>query len=124
MIVIVIAVVVAVSHSTAPGSGTKSHPAVADISVTSCTVDATLKEPMARGTIFNQSSGTSNYRFTISFLNPAGTVVAQGSGFEDHIASQQAAVFSVTGDKQVSGFVTCKVGKVTRFASSLGGPTS
>ena len=117
LIGIIIAVVVVPSHSTTPGSGTKTHPAAADISLTSCGVDPTLKYPAGRGTIFNHSSGTSNYTFTISFLNPAGTVVALVSGSEDHIASHQAAVFSVTGDNQVSGSVTCKVANVTRFAS-------
>ena len=124
MIVIIIAVVVAASHSTPPGSGTKTHPAAADISVTACAVDPKLRDPVARGTIFNHSSGTSNYMFTISFLNTAGTVVAQGTGLEDYLAPYQAAVFSVTGDNQASGSVTWKVANVIRFASSPGGVNS
>jgi hypothetical protein len=120
LIGIIVAVVIVASHTTTPGSGTKAHPAVADISITSCAAPPTLKYPVAGGTILNHSSGTSDYSFTISFLNPAGTVVAQGSGSEDRIAPHQTAVFSVTGDNQVSRSVTCKVANVTRFASFPG----
>jgi hypothetical protein len=116
-VIIIIIGAVAGSNSSTPGSGTKSHPATADISITSCAVDPTLHIPMAKGTITNHSSQTSDYTFTISFLNPAETVVSQGAGVENNIASHQMATFSVDGDTQVSGPLACKVVNVTRFAS-------
>jgi hypothetical protein len=122
MIVIIIAVAVAASHSRAPGSGTTTHPAAADVAVTSCALDPTLNLPVAGGTIVNHSSGTSDYNFTISFFNSAGTVVARGRGLEDHVAPHQAAAFSVIGNNHVSAPLTCKVVDVTRFASIAGLP--
>jgi hypothetical protein len=116
--VIIIAVVtIAATNSGTPGGGTKSHPAAADLTINSCGVDPTLKIPVARGTVLNHSSGTSDYTFTISFLNRAGTVVAQGGGIENNIAPEQTATFSVNGDAHASGPATCKVVEVTRFAS-------
>ena len=122
MIVIIITVAVAASHSRAPGSGTTTHPAAADVAVTSCALDPMLNLPVADGTIVNHSSGTSDYNFSISFFNPAGTVVAKGRGFEGHIAPHHAAAFSVIGNNHVSARLTCKVVNVTRFASMAGLP--
>ena len=116
-VVIIIVVATAASNSSTPGSGTKNHPAAADLTINSCSVDPTLKIPVAKGTVLNHSSGTSDYTFTISFLNTTGTVVAQGGGIENNIAPGQTATFSVNGDAQTSGPVTCKLVEVTRFAS-------
>lgn len=119
LIIIIIIVVVASSSSskTKPGAGTSSHPAANDVAITSCTVDPTLHMPMAKGTVVNHSSGASNYTFTISFLNPSGTVVAQGAGAENNIAAHQTATWTASGDQQTSGPVTCKIVDVTRYAS-------
>jgi hypothetical protein len=117
LVVVIVIIAVGASGSSKPGSGTSSHPAADDISVSRCKVDS-LKIPQATGMIDNHSSGTSDYTFTVSFLNAAGTVVAQGGGLENDIASHQQATWSVTGDAEVSVAVTCKVVDVTRFASS------
>jgi hypothetical protein len=116
-IIIIIVVAVAASHSTLPGRGTETHPASADISISSCTVDPTSKVPTATGTIFNHSSGTSDYSFTISFLNTTGTAVSQAGGFKSNIAPHEATTFIVRGEAQVSGSVTCKVADITRLAA-------
>jgi hypothetical protein len=118
VVILIVVIAIAASKSSTPGTGTPSHPAAADISIGSCSVDASLGIPTARGTIINHSSATSDYTFTVSFLNSAGTVVAQGGGIENDIAAHQSASFSVEGDQQVSGPVTCKVVDVSRFASS------
>jgi hypothetical protein len=117
LIVIIAAIVAASKVKTTPGSGTLRHPAAADVSVTSCGVDPTLKYPLAKGTVLNHSSGKSNYTFTISFLNRVGVVVGQGIGAEGDIAAGQTATFTTYGDSAVSGPVTCKIVNVTRFAS-------
>lgn len=117
VVIIIIIVVVAASSSSKPGSGTSSHPAAADVTVTSCSVEPTLNIPQAKGTIVNHSSGTSNYTFTVSFLNSAGTVVAQGVGAENNIAAHQTAAFTSVGDNQATGPVTCKLADVNRYAS-------
>jgi hypothetical protein len=116
-IIIIVVVAIAAAHSTSPGGGTKSHPAAADILINSCTVDPILKIPVAKGTIVNHSSGISDYTFTISFVNTAGKMVAQGAGIENNVASHQTAAFSVNGDAQTTGPVSCRVGEITRFAS-------
>ena len=120
LLVVIIVIVAAVAASSGsgskPGSGTSSHPAANDVSVSSCAVDS-VGIPNAKGTIVNHSSGTSNYTFTISFLNSAGTVVAQGAGAESNIAPGQTVDFTAVGDNQASGALTCKVVDVSRFAS-------
>jgi hypothetical protein len=122
LFVIIIAVAVAASRSSTAGSATTAHPAAADIVVTSCALDSTLNLPVAGGKIVNYSSGTSDYILRISFFNSAGTVVAQGTGFEDHVAPRQATAFSVIGNNHASPPLTCKVVDVTRFASIAGLP--
>ena len=117
LVIIIIVVAVAASSSSKPGGGTTAHPASADVSISSCGSDPTLGIPQAKGTILNHSSGKSNYTFTVSFLNAAGTVVAQGGGIENDIAAGQSATFTVTGDSQAKGQITCKIVDVTRFAA-------
>jgi hypothetical protein len=113
--VVVVAVVVAVV-AISPGSGTKTHPAAADISIISCSVRPTLV-PQATGTIVNHSSGTSDYSFTVSFLNKLGEVAAKGSGGKNHVAPQQAVAWTVLGDTTNDGPLTCQLAGVSRFAS-------
>jgi hypothetical protein len=98
------------------GGGTKTHPAAADVSISSCSVGPHLL-PQAAGTIANHSARTSDYSFTVSFLNQRGEVVAQGSGVKNHIPSDHAAAWAVTGDVPNDGPLTCKLAGVARFAS-------
>jgi hypothetical protein len=113
-VVIIVAVVVV----TKPGSGTKTHPAVADVSISSCQATGpTLKYPQATGTIVNHSSGTSDYSFAVSFLNTRGEVAAHGSGSKNHVAPQQTAAWTVMGDTPNDGPLTCRLEGVSRFAS-------
>jgi hypothetical protein len=116
VVVVVVAVAVLVTSSTTPGGGTKTHPASADVSIKTCSVGPRLF-PQSTGTIVNHSSGTSDYSFTISFLNQRGEVVGQGSGVKNHIASQQAAAWAVTGEVPNDGPLTCTLAGITRFAS-------
>jgi hypothetical protein len=118
VVVVVAVVVVAVVVVTKPGSGTKTHPAVADVSITSCqAAGPTLKLPRATGTIVNHSSGTSDYSFAVSFLNTRGEVAAHGSGGKNHVGPQQTAAWTVMGDTSNDGPLTCRLEAVSRFAS-------
>ncbi len=116
VVVLAIVVVVVATSSTLPGGGTTTHPAAADVSISSCSVGAHLI-PQATGTIVNHSSGTSDYSFTVSFLNQRGDVVAQGSGGKNHIASEQAAAWAVMGEIPNDGPLTCRLDGVSRLAS-------
>jgi hypothetical protein len=117
VIVVAVVVIVVVVVATKPGSGTKTHPAVADVSISSCTIGPTLNLPQATGTIVNHSSGTSDYSFRVSFLNKRGEVAASGSGSKNHVAPQQTAAWTVMGDTPNDGPLTCRLENVSRFAS-------
>jgi hypothetical protein len=116
VVAVAIVVVVVSTSSTLPGGGTKAHPAAEDVSIKSCLVGPHLL-PQATGTIVNHSSGTSDYSFTVSFLNQRGDVVGKGSGVKNHVPSQQAAAWAVTGEVPNDGPLTCSLDGVTRFAS-------
>jgi hypothetical protein len=87
------------------------------VSITTCTVGATLSIPQATGKIVNHSSDASDYSFTVSFLNQRGEVVAKGSGGKNRIAAQQTAAWTVMGDTPNDGPLTCRLDGVSRFAS-------
>ena len=116
VVAIAIVVVVVATSSSLPGGGTKTHPAAEDVSIKSCVVGPHLL-PQATGTIVNHSLGTSDYSFTVSFLNQRGDVVGKGSGVKNHVASRQAAAWAVTGEVPNDGPLTCNLDGVTRFAS-------
>jgi hypothetical protein len=116
VVIVVIAAIVATSSSV-PGSGTKTHPATADVAISTCAVGPTLNLPQATGKIVNHSSGTSDYSFKVSFLNKLGEVAAQGSGTKNHVAPQQTVAWNVMGDTPNDGPLTCKLESVSRFAS-------
>jgi hypothetical protein len=115
IVVVVIAIVAIIA--TSPGTGSKTHPAAADVSISSCSVGPTLNLPQATGKIVNHSSGTSDYSFTVSFLNKRGEVAAHGSGVKNHVPPQQTAVWTVMGDTPNDGPLTCQLEGVSRFAS-------
>jgi hypothetical protein len=117
VLIVVATIIISNALETTPGSGTKTHPAAADVSLSSCGVDPTLHVPEATGTVLNHSSGKSNYTFNISFLNPTGTVAGQKAVVENGIERGQTANFTVYGESLVSGPVTCKINGVTRFAA-------
>jgi hypothetical protein len=115
--IIVVVVAILATSSTSPGSGTKTHPAAADVSITTCSVGPTLNLPRATGAIVNHSSRYSDYSFTVSFLNKRGEEVAKGSGGKNHIAAQQTVTWAVMGDTPNDGPLTCKLVGVSRLAS-------
>jgi hypothetical protein len=100
----------------APGQGSTSHPATADVAMTACSTDTTLNLPTASLTITNHSSQPSNYIVDVNFTS-GGTIVAQGIAVENDVAAGQQAHTDATGDMQVTGAVTCQVASVTRVAA-------
>lgn len=115
-ILIAVIVIAALASSSKPGAGTSSHPAAADVTVTSCTVDA-IGIPHTAGAIINHSSGLSDYTFTVSFLNKAGVQVAEGTSLEDNIAAHLTAAWTATGDNRATAPLTCWIVNVNRFAT-------
>lgn len=116
VLLVIVAIIAAVSSANKPGAGSRSHPASADVTVKTCTVDPTLGLPQATGLIVNHSTGRSDYTFTVQFLK-GGVQVAQGTGLENDILPHQTAQWSAEGDNQVTGAVTCQITGVIRLAA-------
>ncbi len=117
VVALVVIAVVLVAHAGTPGQGTPSHPAAADVSVTACGVDPTVRLPEATVEVHNHSSGTSNYTYSVSFINAAGTVVSQGGGLEAGIVAGETADEKVYGDTSATSPLTCKLVDVVRLAA-------
>jgi hypothetical protein len=97
------------------GAGTKTHPAINDVAITSCGVDPTLGFPQPSVAVTNHSSGTSDYTYQVDFMHGT-TVISQGYGTEENIAPGQSATDQIPGDNQASS-VTCQLVDVERTAS-------
>lgn len=100
------------------GAGTSSHPALADVAVSTCGQSDGLAS--ATGLIDNHSSGTSDYIISIGFF-ANGVRVDEGDAFQDNVAAHSKATYSAMGTNMSDpANVTCKVVNVTRMASSTG----
>lgn len=105
--------------SSTPGSGTSTHPAAADVTIASCTIDSVTQSPTADVQVLNHSSQPSNYIVQVIFQSDDGT---QQYGTGTALVNQLAAGQS-TSDTAVSfysgtvGTLSCKLGDVTRMAS-------
>lgn len=108
--------------SSAPAKAPESKPAApagaeADVKITSCEVDSATNWAKAELTITNGSSKKSNYMISIEFVNGAGTRVGEAIAASNNLAPGQAAQETAQGLDQIKEKVTCKVTKVTRYAS-------
>jgi Protein of unknown function (DUF2510) len=122
--VIIVIVVVAAANSNPPGAGSKSHPATADVTVTSCTIkplDPSLPDGYAQASIqiTNHSSGTSNYDIGVGFFNSSGVRVDTGYSLVNSVPSKGVVTDTAGGTQQMSKTepITCKVVSVDRLAS-------
>lgn len=112
------------------GAGTSTHPASADVMITSChnkVLDAALPNSgiaTATGTVVNHSSKTSDYTVQIGFFNHAGTRVATGAALEAAVPAAGTLTFSADADQELGDHVsvTCKLVEVTRLATTSGHP--
>ncbi|MEU4356076.1 FxLYD domain-containing protein [Streptomyces virginiae] len=91
--------------------------AEADVEITDCEVDSATKWAKADLTITNRSSKKSNYMISVEFVNKAGTRVGEAIAATNNLAPGQAAEETAQGLDQITDKITCKVTKVTRYAS-------
>ncbi len=110
------------------GAGTSSHPALKDVTVSSChnkVLDSQVANSgiaTATGMIDNHSSKTSDYTIQIGFFDHAGTRVATGAALESAVPAGGSVDFSAGGDTELGNHVsvTCKVINVTRLETAAG----
>jgi len=88
-----------------------------DVKITACVVDSALHWPSAKLTITNRSSKASNYMIELEFVDAKGTRISEGIAATNNLAPGQAAKETAQGTADASGKITCKVTKVTRYAS-------
>ncbi|MGR4879152.1 hypothetical protein ACIPUC_06935 [Streptomyces sp. LARHCF249] len=90
---------------------------VGDVRITSCGVDRVTQWPSAKLLITNRSGETSTYIVGVEFIGPSGVRLAEGAALSNDLAPGQRAEATAGALEQVRERVTCKVTKVTRFAS-------
>lgn len=88
-----------------------------DVKISACEVNDVTKWPAAKLEITNRSTKTSNYIVQVEFLDKDGTRLGEGTAATNNLARYQLAKETAQGLAQVDGKVTCKVTKVTRYAS-------
>lgn len=91
--------------------------AEADVKITACEVDSATNWAKAELTITNHSSKTSNYLVSVEFVNASGTRLGEAFAATNNLAAGQAAEQTAQGLDQITGKITCKLTKVTRYAS-------
>lgn len=134
-LIVVIAVAGAIASSGSPKKEASSPPAAAgapsapagkpadpdgadgDVQIKSCEVDSDMSWAKADLTITNRSSKTSNYLIEIEFVDGAGTRLGEAVAATSNLAPGQAAQQTAQGADQIKGKISCKVTKVTRYAS-------
>ncbi|MFB6805437.1 FxLYD domain-containing protein [Streptomyces sp. NPDC056387] len=106
--------------SSQPGAAVKpadSDGANGDAQIKSCEVDSDMGWAKAELTITNRSSKTSNYMIQVEFVDETGTRLGEAIAATNNLAPGQAAQQTAQGLDQIKGKITCKVTKVTRYAS-------
>lgn len=88
-----------------------------DVKITECEVNGATQWPAAKLEITNRSSKQSNYIVQVEFLDKDGTRLGEGTAATNNLAPAQLAKETAQGLAQVDGKVTCRVTKVTRYAS-------
>ncbi|WP_406735371.1 FxLYD domain-containing protein [Streptomyces sp. NBC_01108] len=102
-----------------PAEKAKKAPAgpEADVKLSNCEVDGMTHWPSAMVEIVNGSKDTSNYIISVEFLDKSGTRVADALAASNDVAAGQKVQTKAQSLDKASGDVTCKVTKVTRYAS-------
>ncbi|WP_069743050.1 FxLYD domain-containing protein [Streptomyces sp. EN23] len=88
-----------------------------DVKITKCEVDGMTQWPSASLDVTNRSSKASNYIISVEFVDKDGTRLGEGTAALNNLAPDQVSKEKAQGLTQVSGKISCKVTKVTRYAS-------
>jgi ABC-type glycerol-3-phosphate transport system substrate-binding protein len=107
--------------ATKPGEGSKEHPAVDDVTITSCsTPDNEFLGPETLLEIVNHSSKASNYIVEVAFESPDGTEqLDTGIALVNNVEPDQKATETASSlDSEIRGKeFKCRIIDVTRTAS-------
>ena len=82
-----------------PAAADAQPAATADVTTAGCAVDPISGLPKATGQVLNHSPVTGNYLITLSFVDPSGSVVAQGFAARSGVAPGQSIAFDAVGTR-------------------------
>ncbi|QQZ56875.1 hypothetical protein IFE09_27130 [Streptomyces microflavus] len=88
-----------------------------DVEITGCEVNGSTGWPKADVLITNRSSKTSNYIVSVEFVDGTGKRLGEAFAATNNVAAGQEVEETAQSLDKVDGKVTCKVTKVTRYAS-------
>ncbi|MFF8467927.1 FxLYD domain-containing protein [Streptomyces griseus] len=88
-----------------------------DVKITACEVNSTTQWPSASLDVTNRSSKDSNYIISVEFVDKDGTRLGEGTAALNNLAPDQVSKETAQGLTQVEGKISCRVTKVTRYAS-------
>lgn len=88
-----------------------------DVKITGCEVSDATGWPKADVLITNRSSKTSNYIVSVEFVDASGKRLGDAMAASNNVAPQQEVEEDAQSLDKVEGKVSCKVTKVTRYAS-------
>ncbi|ONI48648.1 MULTISPECIES: hypothetical protein [unclassified Streptomyces] len=88
-----------------------------DVEITGCEVSDATGWPKADVLITNRSSKTSNYIVSVEFVDGSGKRLADAMAASNNVAPKQEVEEDAQSLDKVTGKVSCKVTKVTRYAS-------
>ncbi|WP_157839154.1 FxLYD domain-containing protein [Streptomyces flavidovirens] len=88
-----------------------------DAKVTGCVVEPVTTWPSADVTITNRSARSSNYIVAVEFVDGSGARVGEGMAAANSVAPGQKVKAKAQALSDTTGKITCKVLKVTRYAS-------
>ncbi|MYX16870.1 hypothetical protein GTY67_26335 [Streptomyces sp. SID8374] len=88
-----------------------------DVKITGCEVSDATGWPKADVLITNRSSKMSNYIVSVEFVDASGKRLADAMAASNNVAAGQEVEEDAQSLDKVTGKVSCKVTKVTRYAS-------
>ncbi|MEU0157952.1 FxLYD domain-containing protein [Streptomyces sp. NPDC006261] len=88
-----------------------------DVKITGCEVSDATGWPKADVLITNRSSKTSNYIVSVEFVDGSGKRLGDAMAASNNVAAGQEVEEDAQSLDKVSGKVSCRVTKVTRYAS-------
>jgi hypothetical protein len=104
-------------HSEKATEAPKKSSADDDVKLVKCGTDDYGQFPQAELKVTNRSSETSNYLIQVEFLDGDGTRKAEGTAALNNLAPDQSADEKAVGLSKAPADLTCKITKVSRYAS-------
>lgn len=99
----------------ASSSDNEAHPPQDDVVLTECVNERF--GPIAKGTLTNPTSKQSSYMITVQFLDAAGVIVADGTGYANDIPSGATALWDAHSFEDDVSAAGCNVVRVERYSA-------